>query len=57
MTTTTTITTTPQQSTSQYAPAYHGDNGLALSVENTVYKIELGLYSNPNVTDFSKLND
>ena len=57
MTTTTTTTTTPQQSTSQYAPAYYGDNGLALSVENTVYKIELGLYSNPNVTDFSKLND
>ena len=30
---------------------------MALSVENTVYKIELGLYSNPNLTDFSKLND
>ena len=50
-------TTTQNQSTSQYAPAYYGENGLALSVENTVYKIELGLYSNPNLTDFSKLND
>ncbi|MGB1205215.1 MAG: hypothetical protein ACPG5B_06185 [Chitinophagales bacterium] len=54
---TTTTTNTNTNTNTQYAPAYYGDDGLALSVENTVYKIELGLYSNPNVTDFSKLND
>mgnify|MGYP000123449046 CR=1 FL=1 len=52
-----TTTTTTTKTQPQYAPAYYGENGLALTVENTVYKIELGLYSNPNVTDFSKLND